>query len=241
MLSNTLFKKRRVLRKNEIQKLLNEQDQMSVKFLRKELEVGCILDVVLKEKSVANNTIILSIIYNESYDKNRLYHDDADLLIGTTCQNIFNQLKEDWPRASIILFENLSQELCNIEFCKIVSAMQKIKQYKYVVFDDLSHEPYVLQKSLSSILNMNRVFFPIIYTDASNTSIKSDISLQNKDVYYLKYPVRNVSASCSFITTSGIFLNTPFEIYTFACDKSLFYSFLINHECCMTKLYHLQK
>lgn len=241
MLSNTLFKKRRVLRKNEIQKLLNEQDQMSVRFLRKELEVGCILDVVLKEKLNTIDMITLCIIYSDSYDKNRLYYDDTDLLIGTTNANIFNQLKFDYPNASIILFENMCPELCSVEFCKIVSAMQKIKQYKYVVFDDLLHEPYILQKNLFSILNTNRVFFPIVFTDASNTTIKSDISLQNKDVYYIKYPVRNVSASCSFITTSGIFLNTPLEIYTFAFDKSLFYSFLINHECCMTKLYHLQK
>lgn len=244
MFQSSVFKKRKVLRRNEINRLLQEQDQASFKFLRTELDTGSILDLRVIPKSSTADTIKFSIINKDDLSESRLKGGDKiDLLLGTTNPDIFDTLQIRFSDATIILFENIDPNVCVAEFCKIISSMKTISSYKYVMYDDVEYFQPILKESIQNLLKEEKiVLFPVEYTDASNNFLQSDIPASDKREYFsLQFPVKNVSVSNTFLTTSHVFMNTQFEKYGFSVERSLFYSFLKNKKCQMTKKFHLQK
>lgn len=236
MLQKSIFKKRRVLRKSDISRLLNEQDQLSFRLLRKNIETGIVKEFKTKNKTMDAEILRIVLVCDMGFDESRLeIQDNEDLLIGVTNKVLFTEMKKLCPDAYILQFEsNVDLQLVHLEFCKILSQMKKILEYSYVYYDDIENSKCELTKNIMQhFKTKTRVIFPIEYN--CKKIARSDLSGHKIDgCYKLTYPVKNVPVSRSFFTSSSVFQKIDFQNYTFAIHYSIFYSFLSETECYMT-------
>lgn len=236
MLQKSIFKKRRVLRKSDISRLLNEQDHMSFKLLRKNIDTGLVKEFKTKIKRVGAEILRIVLICDMGFDESRLeIQENEDLFIGVTNSVLFEEMKQQCPDAFILQFEsNVELPLVHLEFCKILSQMKKILEYSYVFLDDIENPKCERTKNIMQhFKTKTRVLFPIEYN--CKKIARSDLTGHKIDgCYKLTFPVKNIPETRSFFTSSSIFHKIDFQNYTFAIQCSIFYSFLAATECYMT-------
>lgn len=243
MLQKSVFKKRRVLRKSDISRLLNEQDYMSFRLLRKNIDTGLVKEFKTKNKTVNAEILRIVLVCDMGFDASRLeIQENEDLFIGVTSTVLFTEMKKQCPDAYLLQFEsNVDLPLVHLEFCKILSQMKKVLEYSYVYLDDIEN-PKCEQKTniLRHVKAKNRVLFPIEYN--SKKIARSDLSGRHKidGCYKLSYPVKNVPHTRSFLTPASVFHKIDFQIYTFAIQCSIFYSFLSETDCYMTNDFFIE-
>jgi hypothetical protein len=253
MLQRSVFKKRRLLRKSEINRLLQEQDIMSFKYLKKEVMTGRVLQLKNVSNPVKGDTLrVVHVPFRiEESMRNQLFEsiydgtqEDDDILIGVTNESHFDVLSLLYPKAIIIQFENVDPQLVEVEFCKLLCQLKRLSEYKYIFMKDLRYSkvPECVIDGLRKTCDnySNHVFFPVEYVKKNGIRVRwSDVNDDKNKMHVLRYPVRNAPMSGCFFTTSKLFTSTTFEKYTFAIGSSVFYSFLAQYQCAMIPEFYI--
>lgn len=198
----TVFKpRRRVLRRHEIERMLNEEDVVSLR-CRQPLEIGRIVRVsgvvtVIAEQSEGSirdcsaiTTLRIMVVTEEAEcDLCRcLYEENEDLVIGTTHQIVFENMSrvfENDTRVRVMLFEPVDHNLRAFEFVRMLVSENNDEErvgrcrYDFVVFDDVRFERVVMTDVswLSSDCghpDAQRVYFPFEFADSSHVHPRSD-------------------------------------------------------------------
>lgn len=238
MLEASIFKKRRLLKKTQINRLLQEQDRHSLAYLHTEVDIGRIIE--FKNQTKSAESMILRLIYLSELPSEAIeVNIQQDLFFGVNSKNIYDEIVNQYPDAYVLYFENLDNELIHLEFCKLVAQMKKIMEYKYVFLDDRFNNYIPLDTIISFFHKRNNsVIFPTEYRVIGDKKIMwSDLSGVKIDncFYKLKYPVRNVPKNKSFLTTTSVFEKVHFKKFSFSITCSIFYSFLVATESFLCK------
>lgn len=241
MLQRSVFKRRRLLRKSEINKLLHEQDYLSFQYLRETVSTGRVEGFRDQKKTDEADTLRIVLIRSDTIvvpsHLRRKPHEDV--FIGVTDSTTYEMLVRDCPEAYVLHFENIEPDVMDVEFCKILSQIKKIREYSYLLFDDMhadSIDTSIIIQEFQKRKGLNTILWAVEYKQIKGVEVLwSDLSGPKSGNWYkLKFPLRNVPTTTCFITDSHTFQKINFEKYTFAIRASLFYSCLASSDCFMT-------
>jgi len=247
-----LYRLARMLSKFDQERLLDEHDQMSLMYLKNNIEHGELLEYH-RSKVESKNNEWLGMMYVEDAKELSLFVKNEEfgrMIVGTTSFKVFQEIRKEYEEIDIILFKSVENPL--LVFVTMVQELELLDEFQYIILCDASIKYDTL--SLKDISKTNAVVFPhhikplkqftgnkrhckddnsgeSYYVSSFDTGFEMNTSTPTS--YKIKCAVKYVKMNHIFASPIKTFKELTVAEYQFDKEGSLFYSLLHSGNCVM--------